>query len=99
MQEVKMRDKTKQARYGFTLIELLTVVAIIAMLIAIFGVGMQKIKISQRNLQQKAAFHSIDVGLNLFRNEFDGYPTAAGDRKRHGDCRRPAADRGAPGTG
>lgn len=69
-----MRDKIRHVRGGFTLIELLTVVAIISMLIAIFGAGIRKVKISQRNLQQKAAFHGIDVGLELFRNEFEGYP-------------------------
>lgn len=59
---------------GFTLIELLVVIAIIAMLISIFGVGMRKIKISQRNLQQKAVFHSMDIGLELFSKDFNGYP-------------------------
>jgi prepilin-type N-terminal cleavage/methylation domain-containing protein len=77
MQEGQMRDKTRQARDGFTLIELLTVVAIISMLIAIFGAGIRKVKISQRNLQQKAVFHGIEVGLHLFSNEFDGYPDSA----------------------
>ncbi|MCE5184726.1 MAG: prepilin-type N-terminal cleavage/methylation domain-containing protein [Planctomycetaceae bacterium] len=61
-------------RKGFTLIELLTVVAIIAMLMAIFGVGARKMKVIQRNLQQKAVFHGMEIGLELFSKDFDGYP-------------------------
>ena len=52
---------------AFTLIELLTVVAIIAMLISIFGIGLRKVKIIQRNLQQKAAFHCTARILGITR--------------------------------
>lgn len=62
---------------GFTLIELLTVIAIIAMLIALFGAGTLKMKIIQRNLQQKAVFHGMEIGLELFSKDFDGYPDSA----------------------
>lgn len=64
----------KRKLKAFTLIELLTVVAIIAMLIAIFGVGMRKVKIIQRNLQQKAALKSMEVGIHLFSADFKEYP-------------------------
>lgn len=66
-------------RYGnktraFTLIELLTVVAIIAMLIAVLTVGGNKVRLLGKNLQQKAVFHSMTVGLELFSNDFKDYP-------------------------
>ena len=69
-----MKQGRQHRRGGFTLMELLTVVAIIAMLMAIFGVGTQKVKIIGRNLQQKSEFHAIRVGLELFSGDFDGYP-------------------------
>ena len=62
---------------AFTLIELLTVVAIIAMLISIFGIGMRKVKIIQKNLQQKAAFHGGEVSLELYSKDFGDYPDSA----------------------
>ena len=68
-----MRHKTK----AFTLIELLTVVAIIAMLVAMFGAGMSKVKIIQRNLQQKAAFKAMEVGVHLFSSDFGEYPDSS----------------------
>ncbi|HOL31157.1 MAG TPA: type II secretion system protein [Anaerohalosphaeraceae bacterium] len=69
--------KKLQNNSGFTLIELLTVVAIIAMLIALFGAGLQKVKIVQRNLQQKAALKAMEVGLELFSKDFQEYPDSA----------------------
>jgi prepilin-type N-terminal cleavage/methylation domain-containing protein len=70
--------KTKANKQsGFTLIELLTVVAIIAMLIAMFGAGLNKVKIVQRNLQQKAMFHAGSVSLELFSKEFGDYPDSS----------------------
>lgn len=72
-----MQDRRKQMRTsGFTLIELLTVVAIIAMLVAIFAVGSRKIRIISFGLQQKSVFHAMTVGLELFSGDFDGYPNS-----------------------
>ncbi|MCI0499558.1 MAG: prepilin-type N-terminal cleavage/methylation domain-containing protein [Planctomycetales bacterium] len=62
---------------AFTLIELLTVVAIIAMLIAMFGAGMRKVKIVQVNLQQKASFRAGEVALELFSKDFGEYPDSS----------------------
>lgn len=70
-----MKKNTKNK--AFTLIELLTVIAIIAMLTAIFGVSARKMKIVQRNLQQKAVFHGMEIGLELFSKDFDGYPDSS----------------------
>jgi prepilin-type N-terminal cleavage/methylation domain-containing protein len=70
-----MNKKTQNC--GFTLIELLTVVAVIAMLIAMFGAGLNKVKIVQRNLQQKAMFHAGSVSLELFSKDFGDYPDSS----------------------
>lgn len=72
-----MRDRRKQKRGGFTLIELLVVVAIISMLIAILSVGTRKVKIISKGLQQKSEFHAMEVGLELFSSDFNGYPESS----------------------
>ena len=69
-----MRDRQKKVRRGFTLIELLTAISIIAMLIAILSVGARRVTIISRELRQKSVFHAMTVGLELFNNDFDGYP-------------------------
>lgn len=61
-------------RTGFTLIELLTVVAIVAMLIAIMSVGMRKATKTARNLRQKSELKAMETGLELFSKDFDDYP-------------------------
>ena len=68
-----MRNKNK----AFTLIELLVVISIIAALVAILSVGQRKVKIIQKNLQQKASFHAITIGLELFSKDFGDYPDSS----------------------
>ncbi len=65
-----------QNRRAFTIIELLTVVAIISVLIAVLTVGGNKIRKLGKNLQQKAVFHGMTVGLELFSSDFNGYPAS-----------------------
>lgn len=71
-----MKNRQRQPRSGFTLIELLVVMAIVAMLVAIFSVGAKKVKVISKGLQQKSMFHAIEVGLELFSGDFDGYPNS-----------------------
>ena len=59
---------------GFSLIELLVVVSIIMMLIALLSTGIQTVKKHATNLRQKANFHAIEVGLELFQKDYDDYP-------------------------
>lgn len=59
---------------GFTLMELLVVISIIMLLIGILVPGMQAIKRLSKDLQQKSLFHSIEIGVELFSNDFDDYP-------------------------
>ncbi len=68
--------KIRQIKRAFTLIELLVVIAIIAMLLGIVSVGLRQAKITAQNLRQKAVFHGIKVGLELFSKDFDGYPSS-----------------------
>ena len=70
--------KQKQIRqYGFTLIELLVVVSIIAMLVGILSVAQRQVKRISQNLRQKAAFHAGEISLELFSNDFGGYPDSS----------------------
>lgn len=61
-------------RRGFTLMELLVVIAIIAMLISILVPSMRGIKVAAKKIEQKSLFRNIEIGLELFREEFDNYP-------------------------
>jgi prepilin-type N-terminal cleavage/methylation domain-containing protein len=71
-----MRTKRENLQKAFTLIELLVVIAIIAMLLGIISVGVRQATITAKNLRQKAIFHGIEVGLELFSKDFDGYPSS-----------------------
>jgi len=59
---------------GFTIVELLTVMGVIAVLIGLLVPALNMVKDFSREIQQKAQFHSIDVGLELFKNDFGVYP-------------------------
>lgn len=59
---------------GFTIVELLTVMAVIAILIGLLIPALTLVRDNAKKLQQKAQFHSIDVGLELFKSEFGAYP-------------------------
>jgi prepilin-type N-terminal cleavage/methylation domain-containing protein len=61
-------------RTAFTLIELLVVIAIISMLVGLVSVGLRKTSITAKNLRQKSVLRGMDVGLELFAKDFDGYP-------------------------
>jgi type II secretory pathway pseudopilin PulG len=59
---------------GFTIVELLTVMAVIAILIGLLIPALNLVRDNAKKLQQKAQFHSIDVGLELYKSEFGAYP-------------------------
>lgn len=65
--------KTKQTQ-GFTIVELLTVMAVIAVLIGLLIPALAMVRDKAKELQQKAQFHSVDVGLALYKSEFGAYP-------------------------
>ena len=71
-----MADKTRRnpAGGGFTLIELMVVIAIVTMLIGVLVPGIRALNKMAKDLKQKSQFHSIEISLELFSKDFDGYP-------------------------
>ncbi|MHC4783652.1 MAG: type II secretion system protein, partial [Planctomycetota bacterium] len=65
----------KQTRKkGFTIVELLTVMGVIAVLIGLMIPALSLVKDYSKRIQQKAQFHGIDMGLQLYKTEFGSYP-------------------------
>jgi type II secretory pathway pseudopilin PulG len=67
-------NRQNRGKGGFTIVELLTVMGVIALLIGLLVPALNMVKDYSREIQQKAQFHSIDVGLEMFKNDFGVYP-------------------------
>ncbi len=79
--EITKNSKLKTQNYGgFTLVEILTVVFIIAILMGVLMPAMNMIRKKASDVQQKAQIASIEIGLNLYKNEscFGDYPQSRG---------------------
>lgn len=61
---------------GFTIVELLTVMGIIAVLIGLLVPALSLVKDYSKRIQQRAQFHGIDVGLEIYKTEFGSYPNS-----------------------
>jgi prepilin-type N-terminal cleavage/methylation domain-containing protein len=73
---MKFADKTR----GFTIVEMLTVMGIIAILIGLLVPALNQVKDYSKQIQQKAQFHSIDVAMEMFKNDFGAYPDSFDNR-------------------
>jgi type II secretory pathway pseudopilin PulG len=71
---VKPIAKQSNKEAGFTIVELLTVMSIIIILMGLLAPAMNRARRYARKVSQKNQFHSIDIALEMFRAEFDGYP-------------------------
>ena len=71
MKSIVKQSNTKAA---FTIVELLTVMSIIVILIGLLVPALTHVRRYAKNVRQMAQFHSIEAALELFNNEFDGYP-------------------------
>ncbi len=71
-----MKPVVKQPgkRAAFTIVELLTVMSIIVILIGLLVPALNKVKQYATNVKQTAQLHSIDAAIELFSNEWGGYP-------------------------
>lgn len=67
-------SRMRRRKRGFTIVELLTVMGVIALLIGLLVPALNMVKDYSREIQQKAQFHSLDVGLEMFKNDFGVYP-------------------------
>lgn len=68
--------KQSNKKRAFTIVELLTVMSIIIILMGLLAPAMNRVRRYARKVKQRNQFHSIDVALEMFRSEFDGYPNS-----------------------
>jgi len=66
--------KQPHSKSAYTIIELLTVMTIIVILIGMLVPSLNMVKRYARDVNQKTQFHAIDVAMELYNHEFDGYP-------------------------
>ncbi len=71
---MKTNRKTLKSKTGFTIVELLTVMSVIAILITLLVPALTLVRDFAKEIQQKAQFHSIEVGVEMFKTEFGSYP-------------------------
>ncbi len=68
-----MKTNNEQKR-GFTIVELLTVMAVIAILIGLLVPALDLVRRIAKDTKQKAQLHSMDVALEIYKNDFGDYP-------------------------
>ena len=72
---MQVKNKLRK-RKAFTIVELLTVMSIIIILIGLLVPALNQVKRYAKEVKQHAQFHSIDVAMELFETEHDGYPSS-----------------------
>lgn len=63
---------------GFTLAELITVIVIITILIGVLMPALSQVKKIALETKQKSQIASIEVGINVYKNDFGSYPPSHG---------------------
>jgi len=64
----------KRKRSGFTVVELLTVLAIMAMLVAVLIPTLSTVQRIAKETKQKAQFTTIELALTAFKNDYGDFP-------------------------
>jgi len=74
---MKANETKLKKRSGFTIIEMMTVMGIIAILIGLLAPALSVVRDYSKRIQQKAQFHSIDVGIELYKTDYGSYPPSS----------------------
>lgn len=74
----QINEKTGN-RAGWTIVELLTVMAVIISLIGLMVPALNKVRQFAKDVKQSNQFHAVEVALNLFNAENDGFPESEYD--------------------
>ena len=74
-----MKSIVKKAnnKAAFTIVELLTVMSIIVILIGLLVPALNQVRKFAREVKQQAQFNSINVAIELFNSEFEGFPDSS----------------------
>jgi type II secretory pathway pseudopilin PulG len=72
--KVRLVNKIWNKKEAFTIIELLTVMSIIVILISLLVPSLSMVRRYARKVRQRAQFHSINIGMEAYNPEFEGYP-------------------------
>jgi type II secretory pathway pseudopilin PulG len=76
---MKSIAKKSSKKAAFTIVELLVVMSIIMILMGILLPAFNRAKRYARKVRQTAQFKSIDVGLELYKSDFESYPPSDGE--------------------
>jgi prepilin-type N-terminal cleavage/methylation domain-containing protein len=75
---MKLKVRKFEKKGGFTIIELLTVMSIIVILFGLLMPAMTLVKNHGKTVKQRAQFHAIEAGMELYRGDFGDYPPSDG---------------------
>ncbi|OHB58226.1 MAG: hypothetical protein A2Y12_02315 [Planctomycetes bacterium GWF2_42_9] len=69
--------RSNQSKKAFTIVELLTVMGVIAILIGLLVPALNIVRRIAKDTKQRAQFHSIEVALEIFKNDTGEYPESS----------------------
>ncbi|MFI4911173.1 MAG: type II secretion system protein [Sedimentisphaeraceae bacterium JB056] len=69
-----MKSESRIKAKGFTIVELLTVMGVIVVLISLLLPALSMVRDFSREIQQKAQFHSIEVGAEMYQSDYGTLP-------------------------